>query len=125
MLKHVSSFLSSLMLHRPIVCYQVSIKNINEIKYGFLSQTANIYLLKTLQYMSSEKYCHLFNVKVYKQLEDDIIIERDHFEINDCLIGIPFKTNDEESERENNLYTFISKNGMELYPDLTLKLPVM
>jgi len=123
--RHVSSFLSSLMLHRPIVCYQVSIKNITEIKYGFLSQTANIHLLKTLQYMSSEKYCHLFNVKVYKQLEDDIIIERDHFEINDCLIGIPFKTNDEESERENNLYTFISKNGMELYPDLTLKLPVM
>ena len=67
----------------------------------------------------------LFYVKVDNQADDLVIIDRKIFEICGYLLGIPFKPNKEDYNIGMSLYTFISKNGMELYPDLTLKLPVM
>ena len=123
--RHTSTFVSALMLHRPIICYQVSINDTNKTKYGFLSQSLNIYLLENLKYMGIDKLCHVFDINVNNQADDLVIIGKENYQIGGYLLGIPIKQNKENHNISMSLYTFMSKNGMELYPDLTLKLPVM
>ena len=105
--RHTSTFVSALMLHCPIICYQISISNTHETKYGFLSQSLNIHLSENLKYVRIDKLCYLFDVKVNNQANNLVIIDRENFEICGYLLGIPFKPNKEDYVIRMSLYTFI------------------
>ena len=123
--RHVSAFISSWRLHKPLVIYQYDDKISGTIKHCYVTKSMMIHPIDSIKFEQTQNFCHIFSVRVNSQLHIPIVCEYDDDQIHEALIGIPYTIYVPAENKTKKLYTFLAKNGTELTPDFTLELPVM
>lgn len=120
--RHVSAFISSMRLHKPLIIYQYTDKICGTVKHCFILKSIMLHPIQSIEYVETKNFCHVFSVQVNSQLHNPILYKYEDDLIHEALIAIPYTISNNNTKK---LYTFLARNGMELTPDFSLKLPVM